>query len=285
MNVILIFNGLGNQMSQYAFYLAKKKRGQHCLPMYYISKGYSHNGQELTRLFGLHVHEGWYARVLYRFFYKFRGFSRVYRLTKSFVSAVFEHECYDFSEDNLDYDRGGLNFFHGGWHCERYFLEVEQEVRKAFTFNESLVNEETRRWASEIANGADSCSLHIRRGDFLEKSMWQGICTDDYYDKAMKLMQQRFGDIDYFIFSNDIAWCREKFVGDKFHFIDCNHGADAWQDMYLMSCCKNHINANSSFSWWGAWLNPVEGGVTVCPSRFLSDRVVKDIYPDSWIKI
>jgi len=285
MNIIWIFNGLGNQMSQYAFYLAKKRQGQPCLPMYYISKGYSHNGQELTRLFGLKVKQGWWARRVYRFFYKFRGFSRVYHLTKCWCSVVFENECYDYDADNLSYNRKGVNFFHGGWHCERYFKEMEGEIRAAFTFKEELLNEGTRQWAAEIGGRKNSCSLHVRRGDFLLHPMWQGICTEEYYDKAIARMRALAGEVDMYVFSNDIAWCKEKFGDCGFHYIECNSGADSWQDMYLMSLCHHHINANSSFSWWGAWLSRFNDSVTIVPSRFLSDRVVKDMYPDSWVKI
>lgn len=72
---------------------------------------------------------------------------------------------------------------------------------------------------------------------------------------------------------------------DGFCYIDCNSGNDSWQDMYLMSRCRNHINANSSFSWWGAWLSLHDNGITVCPQAFISTMKTKDIYPESWIKI
>ena len=89
----------------------------------------------------------------------------------------------------------------------------------------------------------------------------------------------------YFVFSDDIAWCQEHFRNIKCHYVDINNGTKSWRDMFLMSLCHYHINANSSFSWWGAWLCKYEDSITICPEEFIRGVDIKDVYPESWIRI
>lgn len=141
-------------------------------------------------------------------------------------------------------------------------------------------------WKDSIEKDEHSCSLHIRHGDFLKDKKWANAISANYYEDAIAYMREHLSQLPtFYVFSNDIEWCREKFGEDGFCYIDCNSGNDSWQDMYLMSRCRNHINANSSFSWWGAWLSPHEIGITICPKAFISTMATKDVYPESWIKI
>lgn len=175
----------------------------------------------------------------------------------------------------------------GGWHSEKYFVEYKQELRdKVFCFNAGMLNSSSKVWKETIDEDVASCSLHIRRGDFLKNKKWADAITANYYEDAIAYMKEHLPQSPtFYVFSNDIDWCREKFGEVGFCYIDSNRGKDSWQDMYLMSRCRNHINANSSFSWWGAWLSSHEYGITICPKSFVSTMPTKDVYPESWIKL
>lgn len=89
----------------------------------------------------------------------------------------------------------------------------------------------------------------------------------------------------FFLFSDDPAWVKENISVENAVVVNWNQGADSWQDMYLMSLCRHHIIANSSFSWWGAWLNPREDKLVIAPYRWYNDRIAPDILPEGWIAL
>jgi hypothetical protein len=132
----------------------------------------------------------------------------------------------------------------------------------------------------------NSVSIHIRRGDFLlEEEKFGNICTPQYYGKAITEIGRRVETPVFFFFSDDMKWVRENMRIPHPYYIDWNRGKDSWQDMFLMSKCKHHIIANSTFSWWGAWLNPSPQKVVVTPGRFLNNMDTPDLIPDSWVKV
>ena len=134
----------------------------------------------------------------------------------------------------------------------------------------------------------DSVSLHIRRGDYLlpeNRELFGGICTLDYYRRAIDYILDKVKNPFFFIFSNDIVWVKENMNISNSLFITWNSGKDSWQDMFLMSKCKHNIIANSTFSWWGAWLNKNPQKIVISPSRFFNVSNNSDIVPDTWTSI
>ena len=135
-----------------------------------------------------------------------------------------------------------------------------------------------------------SVSIHVRRGDYVNHPLFGGICDKAYYQRAITYIQEKT-DCDYYIiFSNDIKWCEENLsallMGKNVVFVNWNKGKDSYQDMYLMSRCNYNIIANSSFSWWGAWLNNNPEKIVVAPKIWM--KVLDndfDIIPTSWIRI
>ena len=132
--------------------------------------------------------------------------------------------------------------------------------------------------------------MHVRRGDYLKTSptdyyQFSDVATEDYYHQAFRKIEAITENPIYFIFSDDIVWCQEHFGYIKCYYVDINHGFKSWRDMYLMSLCHYHVNANSSFSWWGAWLCKYGDSVTICPEEFIRGVDIKDVYPESWIRI
>ena len=290
MEVVVIFNGLGNQMSQYAFYIAKKKRNKKCSFIFDPESKNRHNGSELENVFGITYEHTFHIKLItliYNLINKNKIFSILLYLIG--IRIIREPYNYDFSERYLKKRKGLLNYYFGGWHSEQYFYDIRDEIINTFKFKDNSQDRLFIDLKSAICV-SNSVSIHIRRGDYLIKNknsiyQYHGICTDSYYDKAIFKMQQLVDNPIFFIFSNDIDWCKTKFRDDNFVFVDCNTGTNSWRDIYLMSLCKYHINANSSFSWWGAWLCQYNNNITICPEKFLTNIPTKDFYPNRWIKI
>lgn len=286
MDIVRVFNGLGNQMSQYAFYYAKKKR--HPYSTLFITNRYEseniHNGYELGRIFGIKSN-ALKERILYHILESLFKPVFGYRILGKFTKQIQEVSNYDFDSSLLDSSsKFGFTFYWGGWHSPKYFKDYRQELINIFRFDEDSLNESSKTWRGRIISEINSCSIHVRRGDFLKDPKWGKAITEDYYEKAIEKIRKESQDVKFYVFSNDIAWCRERWGDNGFFYIDCNKGIDSWQDMFLMTCCRHHINANSSFSWWGAWLSQ-KAGFTIVPRKFRADVDVKDVYPDEWIRL
>ena len=135
-----------------------------------------------------------------------------------------------------------------------------------------------------------SCSLHVRRGDYLKDPDFCGICDLDYYKKAVEtVLSKTKKQVTFLVFSNDINWCKENladdFAGNEVIYVDWNTGKDSYKDMYLMSQCQANIIANSSFSWWGAYLNESPNKLVVSPLRYKNKDMGFKIPLDDWICI
>lgn len=143
--------------------------------------------------------------------------------------------------------------------------------------------------AKSIEEDTNSVSLHVRRGDYLNISptdyyQFGGVATTNYYKNAVSYMLKRNKQAHFYIFSDDITWCKAEYKDLMPTFIECNKKNKSWRDMLLMSLCTNHINANSTFSWWGAWLS-TKNGITICPTEFIHNVVTHDIYPETWVQL
>ncbi len=111
------------------------------------------------------------------------------------------------------------------------------------------------------------------------------VCTLNYFVTAIEKMKTLAGDLHFFFFTNDHAWVREHFTGDRFTVVDLNIGADSWKDMFLMSNCTHNIASNGSFSWWAAYLNRNPDKTVIVPNQFVVGKYFEDIYPASWIRL
>ena len=134
-------------------------------------------------------------------------------------------------------------------------------------------------------SGCNSVSVHIRRGDYLMYDYFQA-CTPEYYRRAIEFIISRVEKPLFFVFSDDLAWSG-KFMeecGVEYRLVDHNRGKDSYKDMYLMSRCRHYIIANSSFSWWGAWLGEDEGKTVACPSEWFKGKTNYKC-PAGWVRI
>jgi hypothetical protein len=177
----------------------------------------------------------------------------------------------------------------GYWQSEKYFVGIEDDIRKEFSIKAPL-SQKTLALADRMRN-SNSASIHIRRGDYVADpatAKAHGSCGLDYYENALRIISEKAGNTELFIFSDDIEWASRNLKTElPITFVDHNKGAQAYEDLYLMSQCSNNIIANSSFSWWAAWLNRNKDKTVVAPQKWFNEYVAdtKDLYPPAWIRI
>lgn len=179
-------------------------------------------------------------------------------------------------------------YFKGFYQYEKYFDGIEKEVREAFVFDIRRASRRSLRAMQEIKTDPHAVSIHVRRGDYLLEKHWKAlgcICQSSYYLNALAELEKRVKHPHYYVFSEDLNWVRRNLPLTKAEFIDWNKGEDSWQDMMLMSHCRHHIICNSTFSWWGAWLNPRENKTVIMPERWFQHCDTPNIYPAGWIKV
>ncbi len=271
----IVFNGgLGNQMFQYSFYLQLKKKHPLYIFLFDIEQSQEcHNGFELDRIFHLECKKN----------------ARNYRRIKRHCPCLLDIFRIIKQEHSLEYDKeimASSHFFaryEGFWQSEKYFFPIEHDVRESFLFNIELLNNGTQTIAKEI-EGKETVSVHIRRGDYLDSPDF-GVCSIGYYNRAMSFMSEQLNSPTFVFFSDDMDWVKENISCSNAIYVSCNHRADSWQDMYLMSHCKHNIIANSSFSWWGAWLNPNPHKIVISPKQWFLSIDNYDIIPEKWIKL
>jgi hypothetical protein len=180
----------------------------------------------------------------------------------------------DIPLNNEDYSIEGF------FQSEKYFINAKSEIFELFQeppMVQKIINEKYPYYSSRTT------SIHVRRGDYLKLPSYHPIQPMSYYNEAMNILRN---DTDYFlVFSDDIEWCKENLIGDNIIYID---NEIDYIEIYLMSRCNNNIIANSSFSWWGAWLNKNENKKVIAPNLWFGSIVgenTNDIIPESWIKI
>ena len=179
-------------------------------------------------------------------------------------------------------------YLHGYFQTEKYFAEYSDTIRSELRFVEPP-NEENRRWLAMIAD-VPSVSLHVRRGDYIasaKASQVHGGCTPAYYANAVEHVATRLGGAPVLhMFSDDPDWAGENL---KFPYETriASSGGGAHEDLQLMSACRHHIIANSTFSWWGAWIKPSPDKIVIAPKRWFADPSMDnpDIVPEGWIRI
>ena len=166
----------------------------------------------------------------------------------------------------------------GYFQTEKYFKHRRDEIIELFRPTEEQL---TYIWG-KYGNLKNTCSIHVRRGDYVKQPGNHPVCSPQYYQEAIQRMSS---DTNFLIFSDDTPFCKQIFIGDSFIFIE--NELD-YIDMYIMSMCTNNIIANSTFSWWGAWLNNNKNKVVISPSVWFGvDKPLNtnDIIPQEWVKI
>lgn len=269
MNTNLVFRGgLGNQMFQYALLLALRDRGHEVVAdISYYNYVKMHNGYELEHVFGI-KDELINKRGLH--LYKLR------LLDKWRPSVFYFGDRFSFNEELLCSPRKYLS---GYWQDERYFKSVEDKVRKAFIFRD--IDDANKQIASEMQE-RNSISLHLRRGDYSAFGMAE--IGENYYKSAVEEMHSKLNAPYFYVFSDDKDAVKRMMeeLGVAYEVISRNTGKDSFKDMYLMSQCKHNIIANSSFSWWGAWLNGNKEKIVIAPKVWDENHLYVRPQAEGW---
>lgn len=179
----------------------------------------------------------------------------------------------------------------GFFQSEKYFKPIRTQLLHELEFPQ--LDEQNVILANKIKAIECSVSIHVRRGDYLKPNVqaYHGILPIEYYQKSITFIKGKVRNPFYFIFSDDPAWCEANVASSLSNYlmVKGNTGAEAWKDIYLMSLCRHHIIANSSFSWWGAWLSGNPDKIVVAPCQWFRDETIStatvDLIPESWIRI
>ena len=289
MKIVKILGGLGNQMFQYALFLSLKELFPNERVMIDIScfKGYTlHNGFEIDRIFAQKPTIASWKDIL-KVAYPYQN----YRLWQICKHVFPKRKTMYIEQKRLSLDTSillhkGDCYYDGYWQHEEYFYTAKESILKAFSFPE-ITNERNKETTIRIQM-SNSVSLHVRRGDYINHKLYRGICDIEYYKRAIQYIEKHVQPQLYCIFSNDTEWCKnslqELLFGKEVIYVDWNRGAESFIDMQLMSLCSHNIIANSSFSWWGAWLNQHPDKIVISPTKWINAEV-EDPIPKRWIKL
>lgn len=291
MKIIKIIGGLGNQMFQYAFYLAVKKAcpSDKVLVDLHCFNGYKlHEGFELDKIFSKIDVQKAYFKDIIKVSYPYPNFI-TWKYGKHLLpkrKTMFIENKYLRFEENWKKTLGNNCYYDGYWQNENYFQDIKEQIKDVFTFPE--LDKKNQETASLICSH-ESISIHIRRGDYLTDPLFKETCQIEYYQKSISYAKKYINPELFCIFSNDTEWCKKVFSAllpkDKTIFITWNHGKNSFKDMQLMSLCKHNIIANSSFSWWGAWLNKNKNKVVIAPKTWYAKKYYQHPIPTTWIQL
>jgi len=285
--IIKIAGGLGNQMFQYAFYQLCIDLGYNAsIDISYYDKNRCHNGFELIKIFSI---DAKYANPnLSEILGDFNNnvYNRFRRALIGNRKSLIKESNFSYEKlINLAYDNV---YFNGYWQNELFFKNISDSLRKDFKFQVNIneLSISNKSFLEEISNG-ETVSLHIRRGDYLNIPLHNGCCTEEYYLKAIQKILELHENVKFFIFSDDIEWCMKIFDNITPIYVSGNATKSSFLDMFLMSKCKHNIIANSTFSWWSAWLNENSNKTVICPRKWFNNETINNDYvtPESWFKI
>ena len=199
---------------------------------------------------------------------------------------------YNYREPHFNYDPGILSIpdstnLQGYFQTDRYFSEFQKDIiSEIFKFKREISQEASNYWNSQIEkflSGKIPVSIHVRRTDYVAKSDYHAPCSIEYYRNAISEFDSE--ECRFLVFSDDLNWCRENFSGPEYLIIE---SGNPYVDLRIMNMCYHHIIANSTFSWWAAWLNPREDKRVICPSVWFgpaSNDNYSDVCPHTWKKI
>jgi hypothetical protein len=300
--VVSIFGGIGNQMFQYAFgkSLAVKLNAEFKYDYSYNLIRTDFNPSDIQSIFNLFNLPGEQAlKVEIEKFIIPRQNYKISKILKLIVRKLnFGYDFRHIVEKSPNYDRtifdlNNINLYLSGyWQSEKYFTSIADSIKRDFKLSQ-IACDLNRHWSENIEK-SNSVSIHLRGRDYISNTVTRCqhfICDLEYYSKAIRLIKEKCKSPCFYVFSDDPIWAKEyliDFKSESFTFITGNEwNTSPISDMYLMSLCKHNIIANSSFSWWAAWLNENSNKTIICPKKWHNERdyEINDLIPLSWIKI
>ncbi|HOI72947.1 MAG TPA: alpha-1,2-fucosyltransferase [Syntrophales bacterium] len=291
--IVRLNGGLGNQLFQYA---TGRMLADHHRTELKLDLSAFHTGKERTyRLNHLRVREriagddeidalcgpprNSFRGIVFRLLQRMRPYHRRF---------VFQERCIGRYDPDILRTPKSV-YLRGYWQSEKYFLTVAGDIRREIAEIEPR-DAHSREMEKEMLRTA-SASVHVRRGDYVTDPAAcevHGLCDGDYYRRCVRFLDERVKNLRLFIFSDEPDWVRRNMdLGSSAVVVDHNGGERDYEDLLLMSRCRYHIVANSSFSWWGAWLCDFQDKIVLAPRNWFRAGVLEetDIVPDSWIRM
>ena len=288
MIIIQLKGGLGNQMFQYALYRELLHRGRQV--KIDDVKGFEHDKLRVPVLdrFGIEYERATPAEVVKITDSYMDIFSRIRRkLTGRRTKEINEKEGI-FDPKILEVEDAYLV---GYWQSDKYFPSqpVIEEIQEVFGKRPQEIMHDSVSWSTlQQIECCESVSIHVRRTDYIdeEHNAVHNLCSEKYYKNAIKMVRDAHPNAVFFIFTDDREWCKTHCKGHNFITVELQEGefTDV-ADMLLMSRCKHHIMANSSFSWWSVWLNDSPEKMVIAPAKWINFKRMDDIYTSRMTKV
>jgi hypothetical protein len=261
--------GLANQLFQWAY--GKSLSEKYNTPLYLDLSFYQNQFGVTKRDFSLNK----FPNLKYQILPSDRNISNwSTESNKNKISNLSDNFIYS----KLNYEEDSHYYLNGYWQSEKYFTEVEDIIREELKPSDNILI----KLESFPFINSNNVSIHIRRTDYVISNGYHPVQSIEYYKKGLEII----GDYDnLLVFSDDINWCKENLKFDNMIFVEDN---DDIEDLWLMSLCNHNIIANSSFSWWGAWLNDNKDKKVIAPNKWFGKTTglnQLDIIPEKWIKI
>jgi hypothetical protein len=286
MIVVKLSGGLGNQLFQYA--AGRRLAEIHDSPLYLDLQWFDENTNRSYKLDHFKIHASVIDQKRLKILLDSSTKYRFYRWLEKIPSLIQFREPYFHYDPSFEQLPDNI-YLEGYWQSEHYFKNIADSIQHELTITTPLQGKNLDL-ANRIIN-SNAVSVHIRRGDYaqnLETAVVHGACSLEYYQLAIDRLSDLVSPLHFFIFSDEPDWVLEHFhlLGQK-TIVDNNDANHDYEDLRLMSLCKHHIIANSSFSWWAAWLCNYFGKIVFMPQRWFRDtsHKVKDIYVDGWFLI
>ena len=288
-----IIGGLGNQLFQYAssLALAKSMNADLFLDLssFYNRKYNNPEGFLLKRLFDINlpspgIFEYYKVLGLASCFFRIRSKINFSTMTDNYLSQVnyidLEKKFFNFKNNNC--------YLEGYWQSEEYFKNTKETLLKDLVFKKNEISNKSVKLAKKLQD-ENSVSIHVRRKDYITNEVYKKIykeLSENYYKSAIQEMSLRIKEPKFYIFSDDIEWARKQKYFKNLNIVYNHESIGSWEDMFLMSSCKNNIIANSSYSWWGAWLNKNPNKIIIAPKKwFNGSKQPKYLLPREWLKL
>ena len=289
MIIVRLMGGLGNQMFQYALarHLSMTNNCELKLDIAYFSKKH-------RRPYGLghfNIIENFASK---KELFLFKNINNLSKKPWSYIGKLLEikpgyieEKIFGFNQSILELS--GDIYLDGYWQSERFFLPIKNALLGEFSLKNNPSNEFLK--LEELAKTTDSVAVHVRRGDYVSNERIfnvHGVCPPDYFRTAISEVMNRVANPQFFIFSDEIKWVKANLdLPSTSVFVSGNRSIKDHEELALMSKCRHNIISNSSFSWWGAWLNKNAEKIVIAPKKWFSDTTLdsKDIIPEQWMKI
>lgn len=300
MILIRLMGGLGNQMFQYAFSISLAKNSKtdlkvddtmlldRSLPNEVIT----HRDLVLNKIFHIDITYASQKDVEY---YNGKKYTNIIgKLFNKFLWQFKKHKL--IIEKSREFDPNLLKIkdnvcLVGSFQSELYFKHYSSEIKQAYSFREKILPISDK--LADLLISTNSVCIHVRRGDYVSSPLYSdviGALPMSYYDKAIDVMSKKISSSTFFVFSDDINWCKIEFKKYKIPLVyveDLHAGELAGNYLQLMTLCKHFIISNSTFAWWGAWLSKHEHKIVIAPDKWFKKEEYNknNIVPENWIKI